>query len=71
MCHKSRLSIDEQVAYEQWSRKWQKEFEARTDRLTYPGMTTKTREVFAQIESEMGKSAERIAAAVRLEPLTA
>lgn len=62
MCHVSRLTEDQQIAYELWSRKWQHRFEAETDRLTYPGMTRKTQEVFAQIEAEMGKSGERIAA---------
>ena len=62
ICHVSRLSPDQQIAYERWGRKWQHRFEAETDRLTYPGMTRKTQEVFAQIEAEMGKSGERIAA---------
>jgi len=61
MCHVSRLTIDQQVAYQQWGRRWQHEFERRTDALTYPGMTAKTQAVFAQLEDEMGKSGERIA----------
>lgn len=62
MCHRYRLTQDQQIAYERWSRKWQARFEAETDRLAFPGMTRKTQEVFAQIEAEMGKSGERIAA---------
>jgi hypothetical protein len=64
MCHASRLTEDQQIAYQRWSRRWQHRFEAETDRLTYPGMNRKTQEVFAQIEAEMGKSGERIAASV-------
>jgi hypothetical protein len=60
MCHVSRLTDDQQIAYERWSRRWQREFETRTDRLTYPAMDAKTRDVFLEIEEEMGKSGERI-----------
>jgi len=61
MCHASRLTMDQQIAFERWSRRWQKEFERRTDRLVFPLMTEKTRDVFVEIEAEMGKSGERIA----------
>ena len=64
MCHVSRLTNDQQIEYEKWPRKWQAQFEYRTDRLQYPLVTEKTRDVFEAISSEMGKSAERIALAV-------
>lgn len=64
MCHVSRLTNDQQIAYEGWSRRWQREFERRTNSVTYPAMDAKTRDVFLDIEAEMGKSAERIAEAV-------
>jgi hypothetical protein len=60
MCHASRLTDDQQIEFERWSQKWQKEFERRTNDVTFPDATRKTREVFTQIEAEMGKSAERI-----------
>jgi hypothetical protein len=64
VCHVSRLTNDQQIAYERWSRKWQRVFEDRTDRLAFPLMTEKTRDVFEAIVDEMGKSGERIAASV-------
>jgi hypothetical protein len=64
VCHVSRLTNDQQIAYERWPRRWQKEFERRTDALTYPAMDAKTRDVFLDIEAEMGKSSERIAFAI-------
>ena len=60
MCHASRLTQDQQIALERWSWRWQKEFEIRTNDITYPGVTYKTRAVFDEIEAQMGKSGERI-----------
>jgi hypothetical protein len=53
--------MDQQIALERWRYRWQMEFEIRTANITYPLMTEKVRDVFAEIESEMGKSGERIA----------
>jgi hypothetical protein len=60
ICHVSRLTNDQQIAYEQWPLKWRKLFERRTDALIHPYVTTKTRAVFDGILDEMGKSGELI-----------
>jgi len=63
ICHVNNLTNDQQIVLEQWSDRWKIEFERRTDKVTYPNVTGKTRDVFLQIEEEMGKSGERIAEA--------
>lgn len=64
ICHVNNLTNDQQIVLEQWSNRWKIEFERRTDKVEYPNVTEKTRDVFLQIEEEMGKSGERIAEAV-------
>jgi hypothetical protein len=59
MCHVSLLSADQIEQIERWPIRWRKAFERRTDYLTVRDRRGVV-QVYEDIVTEMGKSAERI-----------